>query len=315
MKMPTTGQARITLIVVTGAAGGAGWLLLGPLGAVIGVVAGPLVAAVATAVFMAFAVPSPSDHMAGHEPYLALQKARYDLWSWRVLARWWPGQFLEPLAITRLVEAEALLALGRRLQALGPAAEAVAIYQDLAARKPRKFEAGLAGALDRQAQLLAAAGSQAEAAASAGVAARLYRNLAASAPGKYLPALAGSLTCQAAWLSEAGQDRAALEAAAEAAGICQDRLPLDDQPGCAAEALLLQGRLLAGQARYHEAASPLARGWQLAASGDQDGLLAPAAQALRAAYRAEQAAVRDAWRIAASAEPPDWLTGPPPGSR
>lgn len=315
MKMPTRGQARITLVVVTGATGAAGWLLLGPLGVVIGVVAGPLVATVAWAVLVAFAVPDPSDHMADHEPYLALQKAREHLPFWRKLARWWPGQFLEPLAIARLEEAEALLALGRRRQALRPAAEAVAVYQDLAARKPRKFEAGLADALDCQAQLLAAAGSQAEAAASAWTAARLYRNLAASAPGKYLPALAESLTCQAAWLSEVGADRAALEAAAEAADICQDRLPLDDQPRCAARALLLQGRLLAGQARYREAVGSLARGWQLAAGrGQEKDLLASAAQALRAAYRAEPAAVRDVWRIAVGGEPPDWLTGPPPQS-
>lgn len=311
--MPTSGQARITLVVVTGAAGAAGWLLLGPLGAVIGVVAGPLVALVALGLFIAFAVPSSSDHMATHEPYLALQKARYDVPAWQALARRWPGQFLDALAITRMEEAEALLALGRRGQALGPAAEAVAIYQDLAARKPRKFEAGLAGMLDRQAKLLAAAGSQAEAAASAGAAAWLYRNLAASAPEKYLSALADSLTCQATWLSEAGRDRSALEAAAEAASICQDRLPFGDQPRCAARALLLQGTLLAGQARYHEAASPLARGWQLAAGQDQEqDLLASAARALRAAYRAEQAAVRDVWRTVAGGEPPDWLSGLPP---
>jgi hypothetical protein len=311
VKMPTSRQARIMVVVVTCAVGATGWLLLGPLGAVIGVAAGALVAFVALGTFIAFAVPSASDHLASHEPYLGWRKAKYDLRSWRSLARWWPGQFLEPVAVTLLVEAEALLALGRRSQALGPAAEAVAIYQDLAARKPRKFDAALAGALDRQAHLLAAAGSPVEAAASAAKAARLYRDLAVPAPGKYLPALAESLTRQATWMSEAGQDRAALEAAAEAAGICQDRLPLDEQPRCAARALLLQGRLLSGQARYQEAASPLARGWQLAASrGLDEDLLASAAQALRAAYRAERAAVRDAWRIAAGSEPPEWLTGP-----
>jgi hypothetical protein len=44
------------------------------------------------------------------------------------------------------------------------------------------------------------------------------------------------------------------------------QLARDDQPACAARALLLQGRLLAARARYREAAGPLARGWQLAVS-------------------------------------------------
>lgn len=172
----------------------------------------------------------------------------------------------------------------------------------------------MAEALDRQAQLLAAAGSQAEAAASAAVAARLYRNLAVSAPRKYLPALAGSLTCQAARLSEAGQDLAALAAAAETAGICQDRLPVDDQPRCAAQALLLQGRLLAGQARYHEAARPLARGMAAGPQPGPEGPAGPRRPGPPGRLRAERAAVHDAWRIAVGGEPPDWLTGPAPES-
>jgi tetratricopeptide (TPR) repeat protein len=313
MKRPTTRRVRIATAGMAGVAGVAGWLLLGPLGAVIGVVAGPLTGIAAWATFMAYAVPSASDYMDSHEPYLALQEAGSKMRVWRKLARWWPGQFLEPLAIELLAQAEALHGLGRSSRALGPAAEAVGIYQDLAARRPRKFEPDLAGALDRQARLLDAAGRPLEAAEAAGVAARLYRNLAVSAPAEYLPDLAESLTARAASLSQAGQGSAALEAATEAAGLCQDRLPRDEQPRCAAQAYLLQGRLLAGQARYGEAAGPLARGWQLAVSRDQQDLLAPATQALRAAYRADQAVVLDAWHAEAAGEPPGWLTRTPPG--
>ena len=312
MKKPTTPQVRIVTVGVAGVAGAAGWLLLGPLGAVIGVVAGPPVTLLAWATLRAYTVPSPSDHMANHEPYLALQEATYQMRASRRLARWWPGQFLEPLAIDLLEKAEALEGLGRSWHALRPAAEAVGIYRDLAARRPRKFEEGLAGALDRQAHLLAAAGILLEAAEAAGEAARLYGNLAASAPGKYLPDLAESLTFRAASLSEAGQDSAALEAAAEAAGLCRDRLPRDNQPLCAAQAYLLHGRLLAGQARYAEAASPLARGWQLAVRQGQQDLLAPAAAALRATCRADQAAVLGAWRAEGGGDPPGWLIQTPP---
>src|SRR5262249_26100634 len=73
--------------------GVAGWLLLGPLGAVIGVVAGPLISTIVWVTLLVSAVPSASEHMASHEPYLALQEAGSTLWTWRKMARWWPGQF------------------------------------------------------------------------------------------------------------------------------------------------------------------------------------------------------------------------------
>jgi hypothetical protein len=133
----TTGQARTAVVGAAGAAGAAGWLLLGPWWAAAGVVAGPAALLVAYGVVRAYVVPTPWDHMADHEPYLALAETRNLRWPSQVMARWWPGQFLEPLACHLLVEGEALLALGRRVEALGPAAEAVAIYQGLAARRPR----------------------------------------------------------------------------------------------------------------------------------------------------------------------------------
>jgi hypothetical protein len=113
---------------------------------------------------------------------------------------------------------------------------------------------------------------------------------------------------QAEWLAEMDQDGTALQALAEATSICWERLPQDDQPSCAARAFLLQGRLLARQSRYAEAASPLARGWHLA-SGGQEGQAAQVVQALRDTYRADQPALVRAWRAETGQDPPAWLTG------
>jgi tetratricopeptide (TPR) repeat protein len=289
-------------------AGAAGWLLLGPLWTIAGVVAGPPLALVAYATLRTFTTPDPVTLLKNSEPHLALARLQQQLPSWRSMARKWPSQFREPLADYLLVQAEALLALNRAAEALDPAAEAVTVYQVLAAERPRKFAPGLADALDRQARVLAASGSQAEAIAAAGVAVRLYRNLAAAAPGKYLPVLASSLTSQATWLSEIDLVSQALAAASEAARICQDQLPRDEVPACAARVLLLEGRLLAGLGRYREAARPLARGWQLAASQDGQDLLTAAAAALRAAYHADQVFFRTVWRAETGGEPPGWLT-------
>jgi len=287
--------------------GAAGWILLGPLWTIAGVVASPLFALVACATFLAFAVAEPATHLQNHEPQRALAEISRGLWSWRYLARIWPSQFRQPLADILLTRAEALRALHLEAQALSPAAEAVAIYQVLAAEKPRKFTPGLAGALDRQSSLLAASGRLAEAEKAIAVAVWLYRDLVPAAPGDYLPGLADALTRQAEWLLDMGQDSAALATVSEAADICQDRLPRDELPPCAAQTLLLTGRLLAGQARYREAARPLARGWLLAARRGRQDLIAPAIPAVRAAYRADDAALRAAWRAETSGEPPDWI--------
>jgi tetratricopeptide (TPR) repeat protein len=291
--------------------GAAGWLLLGPLWTIAGVVAGPPFALVACATFFAFAVTEPATHLQNHEPHRALTEISRGLWSWRYLARIWPSQFRQPLADTLLTQAEALGALHREAQALSSAAEAVAIYQVLAAGKPRKFTPGLAGALDRQSSLLSASGRLAEAEKAIAVAVRLYRDLVPAAPGDYLPGLADALTRQAEWLLDMGQDSAALAPASEAADICQDQLPRDALPPCAAHTLLLTGRLLAGQARYREATRPLARGWQLAARHGRQDLLASAVLAVRATYQADDAALRAAWRTETGGEPPDWVNGLP----
>jgi tetratricopeptide (TPR) repeat protein len=304
---PTRGKVIVTGVASAAIAGAAGWLLLGPLWTIAGVVAGPPVTLLGYAVVRTSRNTDPAVHLNNHEPHLALAELDRSLESLRFSARLWPGQFRDPLALYLLLRAEALQELGREAQALAPAAEAVGIYQVLAAEKPRKFTPGLAAALDRQARLLAAADRLAEAVAAAEVAVRLYRNLAASAPGTYLPDLACSLTGQARWLSDMDLAGPALAAAAEAAVICQDQLPAADMPSCAAEALLLKGRLLTGQDRYSEAVRPLAAGWQLAAGQRRPGLLSSATPALRAVYRADQAALARAWRAETGHDPPDWL--------
>ena len=311
--LPWVTRARLLTVsaVAAIAAGTACWLLLGPPWAILGVAAGPVVVQLALVAALAVTRTDPADLLRQHEPYRALIQVEDELRSWRELARRRPTLFSEALGLELLVQAESLLALGRAADAPGPAAEAVGIFRALAIRKPRRCTAGLAEALGRQARVLAAVGSQPEALEAAREATRLYRSLAAAAPGKYLQELAGLLTDQAEWLAGMRQDEEALQTVDAAVVICQDRLPRLDQPSCTAQALLLQGRLRAGQARYREAAAPLARGWQLAASRQQANLLAPAVAPLRAAYQADEAAVRSAWRIETGGEPPEWPTGSP----
>jgi hypothetical protein len=101
----------------------------------------------------------------------------------------------------------------------------------------------------------------------------------------------------------------ALAAAYEATGIYW-RKPLAgaDLPEHAARAALLEGRLLCHQARYHEAARPLALGWTPAGSQQQHDLLSTATPAVRATYRAEPDNFTSVWQLETGASPPDWLT-------
>ena len=154
--------------------------------------------------------------------------------------------------------------MNRDEEALRTADEAVAIYQDLAAERPGKYGPDLADALDHQSRLLAADDRLAEALAAMQVAVRLYRNLASADPARYLPPLAECLTCEAGWLAEIELSGEALAAVHEATDICQDKLPWQQLPSCAARAMLLEGELLCGQARYRDAARLLAKGWRMA---------------------------------------------------
>lgn len=145
---------------------------------------------------------------------------------------------------------------------------------------------------------------------------RLYRGLAAARPAQHARMLALSLTRQAILL--AGLDRPvdALAAATDAAGLYQAAVLADRYPYSAAQALLVEGRVLCDLSRQREAARPLARGWQLAASRDYQDLLGFARPALETACQADPAGFAGTWHAETGTGPPDWLTRPdgPPGT-
>ena len=303
----TRGKLIAALAVSAVAFGAVAWLLLGPVWTIAGVLVGPLVGLIVLAVVRV----SASDAailLRDDKPDEAIAQLHRELASWRTLARIWPSQFRDALASRLILQSGALQAVNRDDEALRTADEAVAIYQDLAAERPGKYGPDLAGSLGHQARLLAADDRQAEALAAMAVAVRLYRNLAAAEPATYLPVLAECLTCEAGWLAEIDLPGDALAAVHEATGICQDKLPWQYVPSCAARALLLEGRLLCGQARYREAARLLAKGWRLAAGRNLVHARRDATPAIRAAYGADPDHFCAAWRAETGAEPPDWLS-------
>jgi hypothetical protein len=321
----TREKLLLTCIAVTGAFGMAAWLLFGPVWAAAGALVGLLLGPVVWAMVYILATADASALLKSDRPDQAIAQIRHEMPSWRALARIWPGQFRDALACRLRVQSSALQAVNRDEEALGTASEAVAIYQDLAAERPGKYGPDLADALDHQSRLLAADDRQAEALTAMQVAVRLYRNLAAAEPAKYLPVLAGCLTCEAGWLAEIDLFGDALAAVHEATDICQDKLPWQQVPDCAARAMLLEGELLCGQARHREAARLLAKGWLAAtqhaatqqaathqtasqqAANEQD-LLRDAAPAIKAAYRADPDHFSAVWQAETGAEPPDWLS-------
>ncbi|MBI2886741.1 MAG: tetratricopeptide repeat protein [Chloroflexi bacterium] len=106
--------------------------------------------------------------------------------------------------------------LGRREEALAPAQEAVALYRELAARRPEAFRPDLAGSLNNLANRLSELGRREEALAPAQEAVALRRELAARQPEAFRPDLAGSLNNLAAFLSALGRREEALAPAQEA---------------------------------------------------------------------------------------------------
>ena len=292
----TRGKLTAALAVWAVAFGAVAWLLLGPVWAIAGVLVGPLVGLIVLAVFRVYATTDAAVLLRNDQPDEAIAQLRREMASWRALARIWPSQFRDALASRLIVQSGALQAVNRDEEALRTADEALAIYQDLA------------DALDHQARLLAADDRLAEALAAVAVAVRLYRNLAAAEPAKYLPILAECLTCEAGWLAEIDLPGDALAAVHEATDICQDKLPWQQIPSCAARAMLLEGDLLCGQARHREAARLLAKGWRLAADQDLEDARRDAAPAIRAAYRADPDHFAAVWQAETGAEPPDWLS-------
>jgi len=304
----TRGKVMVALAVGAVAFGAAAGLLFGPVWTIVGVLVGSLIGAIVLTILYAVANLDAANLLNNYQPDEAIAQLHHEMSSWRTLARIWPSQFRDALASRLIVQAGALQAVNRDEEALRHADEAVAIYQDLAAERPGKYGPDLAHALDRQSRLLAADDRLAEALAAMQVAVRLYRNLAAAQPAKHLPVLAECLTCEAGWLAEIDLTGEALAAVHEATDICQDKLPWQRVPSCAARAMLLEGELLCGQARYREAARLLAKGWRLAAAQDLDDARRGATPAIRAAYRADPDHFSAAWRAETGTEPPGWLS-------
>jgi tetratricopeptide (TPR) repeat protein len=223
-------------------------------------------------------------------------------------------QFRDALAIRLLDRSIVLKECGQDAQAVAAAEEAVLIFRDLAAARPRKFTPGLADALYRLSYPLAAATRREEALTAAEEAVQMYRGLATTDPARYLPHLAASLNREAILLIWLDRPGAALDAATEAADIYQNAIPASQHDYSAAQALLIQGRLLCDQSRRREAAHLLAPGWQLAASRDHRDLLAYARPALKTAYHADPDGFISTWRAETGSEPPDWLTRPDSGT-
>jgi hypothetical protein len=303
----TRGKVMVALAMGAVAFGAAAGLLLGPVWTIAGAVVGVLAGGIVLTVYYAVGHPDAATLLGNDEPDEAIAQIRREMPSWRTLARIWPSQFRDALASRLIVQAGALQAVNRDEEALRHADEAVAIYQDLAAERPGKYAPDLAHALDRQSRLLAADDRQAEALTAIQVAVRLYRNLAAAESEKYLPVLAECLTCEAGWLADIDLTGDALAAVHEATDICQDKLPWQQVPSCAARAMLLEGELLCGQARYREAIRLLVKGWRLAAAQGLDEARRDATPAIRAAYRADPDHFSTVWQAETGTEPPDWL--------
>jgi tetratricopeptide (TPR) repeat protein len=303
-------RGKLTAILAMGAvaSGVAAWLLLGPVWTIAGALVGLVTTIVVVAAVRAFTMPDATTLLKNNQPGQAVALLGSEMPNWRTLARIWPGQFRDALASRLIVQSGALQAMNRDEEALRTADEAVAIYQDLAAERPGKYGPDLAYALDHQSRLLAADDRLAEALAAMQVAVRLYRNLAAAEPARYLPPLAECLTREAGWLAEIELSGDALAAVREATAICRDKLPWQQLPSCAARAMLLEGELLCGQARYREAARLLAKGWRMAAGQHLQDELRAATPALQAAYRADPDHFAAVWHAETGAEPPDWLT-------
>jgi tetratricopeptide (TPR) repeat protein len=290
------------------ALGAAAWLLLGPLWAIAGLVAGYLTPPACYVVGTVFISPSSAALIAKGRPEDALRRLRFEETSSRGAARKWPSQFNEVLAHNLIVKSDALHALHRYRSALHSADEGVTIYQALTADNPAKYLPYLSRAIDTRSRALAGLGRQAEAIKAIETAVRMFRKLVVPEPAEYLPVLAEALTCMAEWLADIDKNTEALAATQEAVGIFWHKMPSSDMPVYAARAALLEGRLLCQQGNYHDAARSLARGWKLATSQQQSGALSTATPALRMAYRASPDDFAAIWHGETNSRPPDWLT-------
>ena len=233
---------------------------------------------------------------------LATGAVAFGAGAWLLLGPVWAiaGALLGPLVAVVVVasvraftapDAATLLDNDQPGEAIARLRNEMPSWRALARIWPSQFRDALANRLIVQSGALQAMNRGEEALRTADEAVAIYQDLAAERPGKYGPDLAD-----------------ALAAVHEATEICQDKLPWQQLPSCAARAMLLEGELLCGQSRYREAARLLATGWRMADGQHQQDLLRDATPAIRAAYRADPDHFVTAWRAETGAEPPDWLT-------
>lgn len=301
-------RARLATGASAIAGGGAAWLALGPLWAAPGMVVAGVLAVAGWALIMVHR-PDAMTLLERGRPQDALTTVERLEPQHRLAARKWGGWWSGMLADALLEKSAVLHALNRDREALQAAAESVNLYRALASDQHAKYAGHLARALSVQAGRLAGTGELAGAIASAQTAVRLLRELARAEPGEHREALARVLTCLAGWLEDIDMDGDALAAAHEAAGLYW---AVPDPAGLgvhAARAALREGRLLCREARYAEAAVPLARGWLVASRLDQQDELAAAVPALRAACRALAADLATVWRAETGSALPGWLAG------
>uniref|UniRef100_UPI0026ED7943 tetratricopeptide repeat protein n=1 Tax=Actinomyces oris TaxID=544580 RepID=UPI0026ED7943 len=108
-----------------------------------------------------------------------------------------------------------LSGVGRSVEALEAAQEAVGLFRELVENSPEDHAPGLAGSLNNLANILSGLGRSGEALEVSQEAAGLYRELAQASPAAYTPDLALSLNNLASKLSAVGQYQEALEVAQE----------------------------------------------------------------------------------------------------
>ncbi len=203
--------------------GGVGWLL-GPLGAVAGLVVGSVAALAVLLIMVGRARPDPALLLRSGRPQEAYRHLQPELAFVRTLVIRRP-MFREILANRLETMAQVLQALDNEPKALETVTEAVTIYGTLSVKDPDRYGRPLAQALLRQAAMLANMGRHGEALAAAEPAVRIYRRLAVKDRSAYLPSLAAALTRQADELGYLDRISEARAATAEAEMISTDMLP------------------------------------------------------------------------------------------
>ena len=118
--------------------------------------------------------------------------------------------------------ANRLSEVGRSVEALEVAQQAVGLYRDLVEVSPAAYTPDLAASLNNLAAFLSGVGRSGEALEAAQQAVGLYRDLVEASPAAYTPDLAASLNNLAKFLSEVGRSVEALEAAQEAVRLRRD---------------------------------------------------------------------------------------------